>query len=217
MAELTLIKSREHALLDAVNMDAVAAGYGQTGQRPVSCPTPVSSVPSKVTDVDLQIQKLDAWLEQSSGSLPTAIRLPAHRALAVLKALAKEFSNCGYELPVPLAASGDDSGFMLSWNRGTMHLEVEFDSSEIAQWFFWERGTDFTWQRDIGDPPGYDKSALAWLSKLSMFAETPVVSEPARPAFAATLEDQAFLTRLLSDPPAPTPALIRLMSGPHSS
>jgi hypothetical protein len=217
MVAVTAMKSREHLLLDAVNLESIADGYAHTGRPTASRPTPASKVPTRVSDVDLQIQKLEAWLEQRSGSLPSAIRLPAHRALIVLKELSKEFLNCGFELPTPLAAPGEDSGFLLSWDRGSLHLEVEFDSGEVAQWFLWERGTDFSWQRDIGDPPGYDKSVLAWLCKLSMFPVAQASPEPARPVFVATPEDQEFLTRLLSDSPAPTPALVRLMSGPRLS
>ena len=131
-----------------------------------SAGVPIRAISAKASESDLLVRKITDWIESGNSRSVPALRSSGTRGLRVLVALIQEFRKTSFELPCPLAAPGEDSGFMLSWDSGEHHLEVEFDESPVARWFYWKRGSDVTWESEVIEPPGFDEGALARLELL---------------------------------------------------
>lgn len=178
--------------------------YGTgSDRRPVE-----SSITMELTDAERWLRDLVTIV----GDHPTGGAL-----MHAMKRVLKSFDQTSDSLPLPkLVHDAELDWWRLCWHRGARNLELEISESGSVEWFLWwddRSESAVVVQPQCGPIPREVSECLFAMMTLS---ETPESPEPAMAAYAATPEDQDFLSRLLSAPPAPTPALIRLMSGPRA-
>ena len=111
-----------------------------------------------------RVQELAYYL----GTVSNAGDISSETAKAALTVW-NDLSQMFRALAVPDAAPGPDRQLLYTWNRGKHHLELEIFPAAPAEFFYYNRDSEATWQEDyrVGDPLSTDAQA-----KLSIF-QTP--------------------------------------------
>ena len=88
----------------------------------------------------------------------------SHEAATTALIVWNEISKTLRALPVPDAAPGPEGQLLYTWNRGEHHLELEIFPEAPAEFFYYNRASEETWQEDyrVGEP--LSEAALARLS-----------------------------------------------------